>query len=161
MIRNRARWMAAQSLLAAVLLTVAGPAHLAAAQTNTTRKAAPKKARARRVARPRAQTAPTRDRIVEIQEALAREGFYRDKPSGRWDAITIQAMKDFQTSKGLTPTGKLGAQSLQKLRLGSEIAGLAAPAPQAVTRPSAMSESELNEPETNEPDADEPEATEP
>jgi peptidoglycan hydrolase-like protein with peptidoglycan-binding domain len=95
----------------------------------------------------RAQTAPTRARIIEIQEALAREGFYSGKPSGRWDAATTQAMKNFQTSKGLTPTGKLGALSLQSLGLGSEVAGKSAPLPQADARPSAMSEAELEEPE--------------
>jgi peptidoglycan hydrolase-like protein with peptidoglycan-binding domain len=103
--------------------------------------------------RPRVQTVPTRDRVVEIQNALAREGFYSGKPSGRWDVATSKAMKEFQTSKGLTSTGKLGAQSLQKLGMGSEIAGLAAPLPQANARPSAMSELELSEPEPEEPSA--------
>jgi hypothetical protein len=56
-------------------------------------------------------------------------------------------MKNFQTSKGLTPTGKLGALSLQSLGLGSEVAGKSAPLPQADARPSAMSEAELEEPE--------------
>lgn len=97
--------------------------------------------------RTRGQVAPTRDRIVEIQGALAREGFYSGTPSGKWDEATSEAMSKFQTAKGLTPTGKLGALSLQKLGLGSEIAGKAAPNPQADTRPSVLSESDLNEPE--------------
>ena len=101
--------------------------------------------------RPRVQTAPTRERIVEIQTALAREGFYSGKPSGKWDAVTSAAMKKFQTSNGLTATGKLGAQSLQKLGLGSDVAGRGAPLPQADPRASVLSESELNEPEPQEP----------
>jgi peptidoglycan hydrolase-like protein with peptidoglycan-binding domain len=89
------------------------------------------------------QTAPTRERIVEIQTALAREGFYAGKPTGRWDAVTSEAMRKFQTANALTPTGKPGAQSLQKLDLGSEIAGRGAPLPQAHPRASVLSESEL------------------
>src|SRR5262245_1239614 len=97
------------------------------------------------VVRARGQAAPTRDRIVEIQEALAREGFYSGTPSGKWDAPTTSAMSSFQTARGLTATGKLGALSLQKLGLGSEIAGKAAPIPAADTRPSVLKESDLNE----------------
>jgi peptidoglycan hydrolase-like protein with peptidoglycan-binding domain len=152
---NRGLRMAMEGLLVAMLVVAAGSGHGAAAQTKapatTAPKAVPKKAPVRRAARPRVQTAPTRARIVEIQEALAREGFYAGKPSGRWDAKTSQAMRNFQTSQGLTATGKLGAQSLQKLGLGSEVAGLAAPLSLADTRPSAMSESELDEPEPQEP----------
>jgi len=101
--------------------------------------------------RPRVQTAPTRERIVEIQNALAREGFYSRTPSGRWDAATSEAMRNFQTANGLTATGKLGALSLQKLGLGSEVAGRGAPLPQSNPRASVLSEAELNEPEPQEP----------
>jgi hypothetical protein len=38
-------------------------------------------------------------------------------------------MKKFQSSRGLTPTGKLDAPTLQKLGFGSETTGLAAPTP--------------------------------
>jgi peptidoglycan hydrolase-like protein with peptidoglycan-binding domain len=154
---NRGLRMAIQGLLA--LMLVAGLGN-AAAQTKapaTPKKPATsttvrKKAPVRRVAR-RVQTTPARERIIEIQNALAGEGFYPGKPSGKWDAATSQAMRKFQTAQGLTPTGKLGAQSLQRLGLGSEVAGLAAPLPQADARPSALSESELNEPEPEEPAA--------
>jgi len=80
---------------------------------------------------------------VEIQTALAREGFYAGKPTGRWDAVSSEAMKKFQTANGLTATGKLGALSLQKLGLGSEVAGRSAPLPQADPGASVLSESEL------------------
>lgn len=158
---NRRLQGAAEGLLAVTLIAGAGLVHQAAAQTKTpasqTKKPAAfrstaKKTPARRVTT-RGQAAPTRERIVEIQEALGREGFYAGKPSGKWDADTTQAMKNFQTAKGLTPTGKLGAQSLQKLGLGSEIAGRGAPLPAADARPSALSESDLNEPEPEEPPA--------
>jgi peptidoglycan hydrolase-like protein with peptidoglycan-binding domain len=147
-----------KGLLTVTMVAGAGFICQAAAQTDTpvaqAKKPAPtaakkpvKKTVARKAAGPRVQTAPTRDRIMEIQQALAREGFYKGTPSGMWDAPTTQAMKDFQTAKGLTVDGKLGALSLQKLGLGSEIAGRAAPAPQANTRPSALSDSDLNEPD--------------
>lgn len=137
--------------------TASTTAHAQPKSTASTKKAiagkGTKAAKGRATAsRTRGQAAPTRDRIVEIQEALAREGFYSGTPSGKWDEATSEAMSKFQTAKGLTPTGKLGALSLQKLGLGSEIAGKAAPNPQADTRPSVLSESDLNdsEPETKE-----------
>jgi peptidoglycan hydrolase-like protein with peptidoglycan-binding domain len=104
----------------------------------------------RRARRPRAQTAPTRARIIEIQQALAREGFYSGKPSGRWDAATSAAMKRFQTANNLTPTGKLGALSLQKLSMGSEVAGKGAPLPKAGTP--VISEAALEQPDPDRPE---------
>jgi len=168
--RPKMRVQSTASLLAAlVLLGSAGVSHTVAAQpkaqapTSAQTAPAPKAAPAapkrpaarapvRRTAarRPRVQTAPTRERIVEIQNALAREGFYSGKPSGRWDEATSEAMRKFQTARGLTATGKLGALSLQKLGLGSEVAGRGAPLPQADPRASVLSESELNEPEPQE-----------
>ena len=85
----------------------------------------------RRRARQRAQTVPTPARVSQIQSALAAQGTYKGQPNGKWDSATIQAMKDFQAGHGLTATGKLDALTLQKLGLGSEIAGRAAPLPVA------------------------------
>jgi len=81
-------------------------------------------------AKTRRQLAPEPARIKEIQQALAREGFYQGDPTGKWDDATVAAMKNFQQSKGLQPTGKIEALSLQKLGLGSPVAGLAPPASQ-------------------------------
>ena len=78
-------------------------------------------------ARARAQSVPTPDRIREIQSALAQKKFYEGEPNGKWDARAVEAMKRFQEANGLTATGKLDARSLQKLGLGSEVAGAAAP----------------------------------
>jgi peptidoglycan hydrolase-like protein with peptidoglycan-binding domain len=75
----------------------------------------------------RRQTAPTKERYVEIQSALAKAGHYDGEPNGKWDAKSVAAMKAFQEKNGLKVTGKLDALSLQKLGLGSEIAGLAPP----------------------------------
>jgi len=73
--------------------------------------------------------APARDRTEEIQSALERGGYYSGNPNGRWDGGTQEALRRFQTANGLPPTGKLDALSLQKLGLGSDVAGLSAPQP--------------------------------
>ena len=79
--------------------------------------------------RVRGQKAPEPARISEIQSALAKDGSFSGSPTGKWDAPTVDAMKKFQESHGLTPTGKLDAKTLQKLGLGSQTAGLAPPMP--------------------------------
>jgi peptidoglycan hydrolase-like protein with peptidoglycan-binding domain len=79
--------------------------------------------------RERGQKVPAPERISEIQTALARDGSFNGKPSGQWDASTVDAMKRFQETHGLNPSGKLDAKTLQKLGLGSQTAGLAAPIP--------------------------------
>jgi peptidoglycan hydrolase-like protein with peptidoglycan-binding domain len=73
------------------------------------------------------QKSPTPDRISEIQSSLASNGYYQGNPNGKWDASTVGAMQKFQSANGLEPTGKLDALSLQKLGLGSDIAGVSAP----------------------------------
>jgi peptidoglycan hydrolase-like protein with peptidoglycan-binding domain len=83
------------------------------------------------------QKAPTADRITEIQSALARGGYYQGDPSGRWDSNTIAAVEKFQSANGIESDGKLDAPTLQKLGLGSDIAGVSAPKP--VVPPSAAS----------------------
>jgi peptidoglycan hydrolase-like protein with peptidoglycan-binding domain len=75
------------------------------------------------------QKAPTSDRVSEIQAALARDGSFSAMPNGKWDDETTQAMRRFQAAHGLNPSGKLDALSLQKLGLGSQTAGVAAPTP--------------------------------
>lgn len=75
------------------------------------------------------QKAPTPDRISEIQTALSHGGYYQGDPNGRWDSNTVAALQKFQSANGIEPTGKLDAPSLQKLGLGSDIAGVSAPRP--------------------------------
>ena len=75
------------------------------------------------------QKAPTSDRITEIQTALAHGGYYQGDPNGRWDGNTVAALQKFQSANGIEPSGKLDAPSLQKLGLGSDIAGVSAPRP--------------------------------
>jgi peptidoglycan hydrolase-like protein with peptidoglycan-binding domain len=92
-------------------------------------KASGKTSRRKRSKKVKGQAAPTPDRINAIQDALACKGMFTGTPTGKWDESTTEAVKKFQASKGLTPTGKLDALTLQKLGLGSETAGLGAPIP--------------------------------
>ena len=106
----------------------------------TTAKTSAKKTSAKRSKsrRQRGQKAPTPERIREIQSALAREGAYQGEPNGKWDAASVEAMKRFQAAHGRSPTGKFDALSLQKLGLGSQVAGVAAPRPPAQTLPATI-----------------------
>jgi peptidoglycan hydrolase-like protein with peptidoglycan-binding domain len=77
----------------------------------------------------RGQKAPAPERISEIQQALAKDGSFTGRPNGKWDESTVEAMKKFQESHGLNPSGKLDAKTLQQLGLGSQTAGVAPPLP--------------------------------
>jgi Putative peptidoglycan binding domain len=97
--------------------------------SHSSSKAKTKRSRRRHkiVRRRRTQMAPTPERISEIQSALTRTGYYKGDASGKWDADTVDALEKFQSANGLDPTGKLDALSLQKLGLGSDVAGVSAP----------------------------------
>jgi peptidoglycan hydrolase-like protein with peptidoglycan-binding domain len=127
-------------------LTAARPAPRTSPQqqsssANSAAKPAPAKkkttAKKRSAKREPTQKAPTPQRISEIQSALARDGFYQGEPNGKWDSNTIGAMQKFQSSKGLEPSGKLDALSLQKLGLGSSVAGVSAPKPPTPPAPAS------------------------
>lgn len=75
------------------------------------------------------QKAPTADRVTEIQSALARGGYYQGEANGKWDSNTVAAVQKFQSANGIEANGKLDAPTLQKLGLGSDIAGVSAPKP--------------------------------
>ncbi len=91
----------------------------------------------RRAARVRTQRAPTPQRVKEIQSALAKSGYYSGQPTGKWDAGTVAAMKKYQQANDLPASGKIEARTLQKLGLGSSIAGAAAPRIPAAPTPPA------------------------
>lgn len=122
---------AAALLLAAPVLTT--PARAASDTPQSLKKSSSKKSstqskkskKGRR--REPIQKAPTTDRIEEIQNALAREGYYHGDPSKKWDSNTQDALRRFQEEHGMTGSGKLDATTLQKLGLGSDIAGVSAP----------------------------------
>lgn len=58
-------------------------------------------------------------RVKEIQEALAKAGFFHDTPDGIWGPTTRDAMKQFQKQHGFAPTGLPEAKPLMLLGLGS------------------------------------------
>jgi peptidoglycan hydrolase-like protein with peptidoglycan-binding domain len=119
-------------ILGAVLLVSAAPVVSTAGNTAAAQSSPNKKKSKKKIKRaPRGQKAPTSDRIREIQDALNREGALDGKPTGKWDATTIEAMKKFQEKHGLSPTGKIDAVTLEKLGLGSDTAGKGAPIPSA------------------------------
>jgi len=122
------------ALLFAAALSVSVPGPQAQSSTKSSSAAKPhakgKRKSSRKVSRrERGQKAPTPDRVSEIQQALSKDGSYSGTPNGKWDDATVEAMRKFQESHGLNPTGKLDAKTLQKLGLGSETAGAAPPLP--------------------------------
>jgi murein L,D-transpeptidase YcbB/YkuD len=112
------------------VFVVAAPAQT---QPQTKSKAASTSSRTRKISKKtsrkkdKGQKTPTSDRIMEIQQALAKDGSYSAAPSGKWDDDTVEAMKKFQTTHALNPSGKLDARTLEKLGLGSTTAGVAEP----------------------------------
>jgi peptidoglycan hydrolase-like protein with peptidoglycan-binding domain len=97
--------------------------------TSSKSHASSKKTRARRGRKEKGQTAPTPERVSEIQQALGKDGSFAGTPNGKWDESTVEAMRKFQGTHGLNPSGKLDARTLQKLGLGSQTAGVAPPMP--------------------------------
>ncbi len=127
--------------LALILLLVAGLGVFAASAeaqsapqkksaASTSAKKSHRKKASRRLRRwEKGQKVPAPGRITEIQRALAKDGSFSGTPNGKWDDPTVEAMRKFQDAHGLNPSGKLDAKTLQKLGLGSETAGVAAPLP--------------------------------
>ena len=119
-------------LLVGAASVVSGAGRPGTAQSSsTTAKKKKVSSRSKRKPKVKGQTAPTPDRIREIQTALQKDGSYDGEPNGKWDAATTEAMKKYQDKIGVSPTGKIDAVSLNKLGLGSETAGKGAPVPAA------------------------------
>jgi len=143
---NLSRRIAAPFLCAALFAAAMAPVSARAAQQPSSHPSPAHKStkkRSHHSARQRGQMAPTPDRIEEIQTALARENAYDGVPNGKWDSATIEAMKKFQSANGLEPTGKIDALTLQKLGLGSEVAGKGAPMPASGPESGAGPDSQL------------------
>ena len=121
-----------------------GPAKPRSSASKASGSAAGGKAHAKKTSkhskrRERGQKVPTPDRITEIQQALAKDGSFTGTPNGKWNDSTVEAMKKFQAGHGLNPSGKLDALTLQKLGLGSQTAGVAAPIPPVTSSSAATS----------------------
>jgi peptidoglycan hydrolase-like protein with peptidoglycan-binding domain len=55
------------------------------------------------------------ERVIEIQTALSKKGYYQGTPSGEWDDATTEALKQFQSANRLPATGLPSAFTLKKL----------------------------------------------
>ena len=64
------------------------------------------------------QQTPTLERYQEIQQALAKKGYFRGEANGQWGADSMDALKRFQADQNLTPDGKLNSLSLIAMGLG-------------------------------------------
>ncbi len=62
--------------------------------------------------------APTKERYLEIQQALYKQGYLATEPSGVWDRESITALRGFQTDQKLSVTGRISALTLINLGLG-------------------------------------------
>ena len=62
--------------------------------------------------------APAPDRYKEIQQALVDKGYLKSEPNGVWDSASSDALRQFQTERNLSPTGKISSASLIGLGLG-------------------------------------------
>jgi Putative peptidoglycan binding domain len=127
------RWSIAASVAFALALAATAPAH-AQQRSSSPSPASPSKhiyhRKRHHSRRMRLPNGPTPDRITQIQSALSRGGYYKGDLTGKWDSNTVAAMQKFQSANGLDSTGKLDAPTLQKLGLGSDIAGVSAPKPE-------------------------------
>lgn len=131
------------AVAAAMVLACVALSSSAAAAASPTASATPAhhktrhKTKRHHVKKVRGQKAPTADRITEIQTALSRDGYYQGEPNGKWDSNTVAAVQKFQSANGMDANGKLDAPTLQKLGLGSDIAGVSAPKPIVPGSPNA------------------------
>jgi peptidoglycan hydrolase-like protein with peptidoglycan-binding domain len=89
----------------------------ASSQAHKSKKRKSKKSTASKKGGVRGQKEIEPARVVEIQQALAAAGYYKEEPSGKWDASTAQAMSAYQDANGFKTTGKPDALSLKKLGL--------------------------------------------
>jgi len=77
-----------------------------------------RRARWRPVPRRQLPARPTKERYLEIEQALASRGYLPGPASGDWSPESVDALKRFQQDQNLTPTGRLDSLSLLALGLG-------------------------------------------
>jgi len=99
------------------------PAAKSAAAPNSTRTpkaSAPARRRPvrRSAAAPARQLRPTKERYTEIQQSLAKAGYFSEPANGVWGDSSVKALQEFQGAQGLQPTGKIDAPTLIRLGLG-------------------------------------------
>lgn len=98
------------------------------ASSHRTRHSSRSKTRSSRL---RYQLTPTPERYSEIQQALAKKGYYKGPVNGVWGSDSVEAMRRFEADQKLDGDGKLTARSLSALGLGSKHAAVAQVRPAA------------------------------
>ena len=72
-------------------------------------------------ARPTYAGSLSSDTVLKVQQRLHDLGFYvRDNIDGQWGPHTAKALTNFQSAKGLTPSGQLDLQTLAALGLSGQ-----------------------------------------
>ena len=68
--------------------------------------------------RPQGTAAISDDTVFKVQQRLHELGFYvRDNIDGQWGPATSTALKNFQRSKGMNPSGQIDMPTLAALDL--------------------------------------------
>jgi len=96
--------------------TTKTPSVKSSSKTSTPKKKTASSKKSRRKV-PQGQRTIESSRVLEIQNALAAAGYYKQEPSGLWDDSTTKAMSTYQQDNGFRTTGKPDALSLKKLGL--------------------------------------------
>ena len=96
--------------------TTKTPSVKSSSKTSTPKKKTANSKKSRRKV-PQGQRTIESSRVLEIQNALAAAGYYKQEPSGLWDDSTTKAMSTYQQDNGFRTTGKPDALSLKKLGL--------------------------------------------
>lgn len=78
---------------------------------------------------PPAQQAPTVERYLEIERALADKGYLPGEPDGKWDEHSVDAVRRYQDDHQIDGKGKLTALTLITLGLGPQRTSLPLPSP--------------------------------
>jgi peptidoglycan hydrolase-like protein with peptidoglycan-binding domain len=98
--------------------------------TTTARKPAThttaRKGKPRPAPRAVSQRQPAPERYKEIQEALAKRGYFQGSPDGVWGPSSVDAMRRFQQEQNLDASGKINSLSLIALGLGPKYDQVAA-----------------------------------
>jgi len=75
--------------------------------------------------------APTKDRYMEIQQALYEQGYLPSQPNGVWNQESVEALKQFQADQKLAVTGRISSLTLINLGLGPNHPSSEIPVPAA------------------------------
>jgi len=94
------------------------PAQASASRKKGSPTSAHRSARRSRTVRRAGQAQPSKERCLEIQEALKSRGYLVGEPDGAWGQDDAEALKRFQQDQNLEASGKLTSLSLIALGLG-------------------------------------------